>query len=317
MKITISIRKTHWLFFPITFALFALCCPHSITGDNEEGEILKISEPESKEVVEFEIEAKRIPLEIRPGIFFDAWAYGLKGKKPTVPGPTIHVKEGTRVKIHFTNHLSVPASIHPHGVKYTIEHDGAHLAGNPNTIVLPGGSRTYEWDTDGAPGTWVYHTHAFEFGGEKGLEKGLFGPIIVDPKGSESHPDKEFIVFLTGYKIGDKHFEAFNDKSGEAGYFQGNPTAFPGEVFQAKVGDKVRFHLINADSEEMHTFHIHGHRWKDKRGGELIDNVSLGPFTMYVLDIIAGENVGPGNWMVHCHFGSHMMMGMFGVLAVR
>src|SRR3972149_3316832 len=105
-------------------------------------------------VVHLEMEARPLTIELRPGVFFDAWGYCLKGDAPTVPGHTIKVKEGTKVKILFRNKLTVPASIHPHGVKYTTANEGANIAGNPASIVEPGDSRVFEWDTAGTPGTW-------------------------------------------------------------------------------------------------------------------------------------------------------------------
>lgn len=128
---------------------------------------------ENDGVVYLEMEARPVALELRPGVFFDAWGYCRKGEKPTVPGPAIKVREGAKVRIHFTNKLPVPASLHPHGVKYTAANDGAHIAGNPTSTVEPGYSRTYEWDTTGTPGTWFYHTHALEMGGDEGLSRGL------------------------------------------------------------------------------------------------------------------------------------------------
>ncbi|OHB88102.1 MAG: hypothetical protein A3C38_05910 [Planctomycetes bacterium RIFCSPHIGHO2_02_FULL_50_42] len=268
-------------------------------------------------VVELDMEARPVGIELRPGVYFDAWAYCIKGQEPTVPGPTIKVREGTKIILHFTNKLDVPASVHPHGVKYTAANDGAHVAGNPTSIVEPGLSRTFEWDTSGTPGTWFYHTHAFERQGELGLHKGLWGALIVEPKEGLSPVDKEFVVFLHSFKKDGEDYDAFNDKSGEAAFFQGDSTAFPGTVFHATEGERLRFYLINSDPDEAHNFHTHGHRWIDKAGGgELIDNVGLSPFTSYTLELVAGEGVGPGNWLVHCHFHHHMMQGMFGVLKV-
>jgi hypothetical protein len=263
------------------------------------------------------MEARPIGIELRPGVFFDAWAYCLKGQKPTVPGPTIKVEEGTKLVIHFTNKLPVPASVHPHGVKYTIANDGAHVAGNPTSIVGSGHSRTFEWDTTGTPGTWFYHTHAFEREGETGLHKGLWGALIVEPKEGLPPVDREFVVFLHSFKKDGKDYDTFNDKSGEAGFFQGDSTAFPGMVFNATEGERLRFYLINSDPDKTHNFHTHGHRWVDKASGKLIDNIGLSPFTSYTLEFVAGDGVGPGNWLVHCHFHKHMMQGMFGVLRVE
>lgn len=268
-------------------------------------------------VVNLEMEAKPVAIELRPGVFFDAWGYCLKGQPSTVPGPTIKVREGTKIRIHFCNKLTVPASVHPHGVKYTVANDGAHIAGNTTSIVEPGGSRVFEWDTSGTPGYWFYHTHAFEMGGDEGLYRGLWGALIVEPKeGDPSPPDQEFVVFMHTFHVNGQEYEAFNDKSGDMEFMNGDSSAFPGLVWKASVGEKVRFHVINT-SEEIHTFHTHGHRWVDRASGELIDNVSLAPFTSYVADFTAGDGVGPGNWAFHCHFHEHMMNGMFGIFVVE
>ncbi len=268
-------------------------------------------------VVELEMEARPVGIELRPGIYFDAWGYCLKGQMPAVPGPTIKVREGTKLRIHLTNKLTVPASVHPHGVKYTIANDGAHIAGNPTSIVEPGNSRIFEWDTTGTPGTWFYHTHAFERGGEEGLYRGLWGALIVEPKeGDPNPPDKEFVVFMHTFKVNGAEYNTFNDKSADMEFMKGDSSAFPGVVWRAKMGEKVRFHLINS-SEEVHTFHTHGHRWVDQASGHLIDNIGLVPFTSYVLEFVAGEGVGPGNWSFHCHFFEHMMAGMSGVFVVE
>ena len=217
--------------------------------------------------VNLEMEARPVSIELRPGVFFDAWGYCLKGQPPTVPGPAIKVREGTKIRIHFTNKLTVPASVHPHGVKYTVSNDGAHIAGNPTSIVEPGGSRVFEWDTSGTPGNWFYHTHAFEMGGDEGLYRGLWGSLIVEPKeGDPSPPDQEFVVFMHTFHVNGQEYEAFNDKSGDMEFMNGDSSAFPGITWKAKMGEKVRFHLINS-AEEMHTFHTHGHRWVDKASG--------------------------------------------------
>lgn len=77
--------------------------------------------------------------------------------------------------------------------------------------------------------------------------------------------------------------------------------------------------------EYYHTFHIHGHRWADNRTGLLtgpddpsrvIDTKICGPADSFGFQIIAGEHVGAGAWMYHCHVQSHSDMGMAGLLLV-
>ena len=69
-----------------------------------------------------------------------------------------------------------------------------------------------------------------------------------------------------------------------------------------------------AIDNDFHTFHIHGHRWKDPNGGKIIDNQTLGPG-----DSISAEYVedNPGRWLYHCHVFSHLHQGMTGWYIVK
>jgi hypothetical protein len=50
---------------------------------------------------------------------------------------------------------------------------------------------------------------------------------------------------------------------------------------------------------------------------QLIDNRVLGPADSFGFQVIAGEHVGPGAWMYHCHVQGHSDSGMSGLLLVR
>src|SRR5689334_20008962 len=59
---------------------------------------------------EYEFYSVDREIEIAPGVFFPAWTYNGQ-----VPGPTIRVNEGDRVKVTFTNQSVHPHSMHFHG----------------------------------------------------------------------------------------------------------------------------------------------------------------------------------------------------------
>ena len=59
----------------------------------------------------------------RPGIFFPAWTYNGR-----VPGPTLRVTEGDRVRIRFVNAGSHPHTMHFHGI-HSARMDGVPGAG--------------------------------------------------------------------------------------------------------------------------------------------------------------------------------------------
>lgn len=240
--------------------------------------------------------------------------YGLEKGKPTIPGPMIELNEGDTLHIEFENLLDVAVSLHVHGVDFDIDNDGTKLN---RSHVEPGATRTYTWRTHapgrradgtwraGSAGYWHYHDHVVGTDhGTGGIRKGLYGPLVVRRKG-DILPDKQFTVVFNDMTI--------NNKPGHTG-----------PDFKATVGDRVEIVMIT-HGEYYHTFHIHGHRWADNRTGLLtgpndpsrvIDNKITGPADSFGLQIIAGEGVGAGAWMYHCHVQSHSDMGMAGLLLI-
>lgn len=49
----------------------------------------------------------------------------------------------------------------------------------------------------------------------------------------------------------------------------------------------------------------------------VIDNKDLNPGSSFGFQVLAGEGVGPGAWMYHCHVQSHSDTGMAGIFLVR
>lgn len=240
--------------------------------------------------------------------------YGLKPGEATIPGPLLEMYEGDTLQIDLVNNLDVPVSLHVHGVDYTIDNDGTP---HTNSTVEPGGTRLYTWHTHkpgqradgtvvpGSAGYWHYHDHVVGTDhGTGGLQKGLYGALVVRRRG-DLLPDRQFTI-------------VFNDMT-----INNRPADDPPN-FTAVVGERIEIIQIT-HGEYYHTFHLHGHRWADNRTGMLtgpddptpvIDNKITGPGDSFGFQVIAGEKVGPGRWMYHCHVQSHADMGMAGMLTV-
>ena len=111
-------------------------------------------------------------LSLVPGTLTDVYAYNGR-----VPGPTLVVREGDRVIIHFHNALPEPSTVHWHGV-----HVPADADGSPLDPIAPGGSHDYVFTiAPGSAGTYWYHPHPDGRSGYQ-IAKGLYGAIIVrDP----------------------------------------------------------------------------------------------------------------------------------------
>ncbi|WP_232376758.1 multicopper oxidase domain-containing protein [Amycolatopsis aidingensis] len=241
--------------------------------------------------------------------------YGLTPGGATVPGPILEIWEGDTLDIELINNTDRQLSIHPHGVDYSVDSDGSPMNDSFNR---PGERRFYTWRTrapyqakggtwmPGNAGYWHYHDHAMGTPhGTEGLRKGLYGALIVRREG-DVLPDRQYTV-------------VFNDMT------INNKMAPHAPMFEARLGERVEFIAIG-HGDQFHTFHIHAHRWVDNRTGMLsgpddptpsIDNKDLNPGSSYGFQLIAGEGVGPGAWMYHCHVQFHSDQGMAGIFLVR
>lgn len=267
--------------------------------------------------------------------------YGHTPQTASYPGPTIEMTEGECLAI--TVHNQVPAatleqlrtdpahplgvSLHVHGVKYTQLSDGTVQSGS---FVPPGESRTYTWFAQqrdkktGAPGTaghWWYHDHVVGGPhGTQGLGAGLFGGLVVRRPG-DPKPDRTYTVVF-----GDR--QSINLRRGAAADTCDPQRPQPGPTcLVARKGEKVEFIVVGIGND-MHTFHLHGHAWADNRTGVLpngepfadlvqtIDNKPLGPGDSFGVTVTAGDSVGPGHWMLHCHMQFHSDGGMSTMLHV-
>ncbi|MDP9415145.1 MAG: multicopper oxidase domain-containing protein, partial [Pseudomonadota bacterium] len=83
--------------------------PHTILTDWDTGRVSRL--PDGRTLREFEMTAEDKEIEIAPGLMFPAWTYNGR-----VPGPSLRVSEGDRVRIRFQNFGSHPHSIHFHGI---------------------------------------------------------------------------------------------------------------------------------------------------------------------------------------------------------
>ena len=232
-------------------------------------------------------------------------------------GPIIRAEVGDTVIVHFRNKGDRPYSMHPHGLRYTKDDEGAyyHPAGRGGR-VKPGESYTYTWIADerSAPGprdasstVWWYHSHVDE---PEDINAGLLGPIIVTAQGKarqDGSPKDVQREFVTLFMIFIEAEQGRSDKQAGVemmsinGYLFGNLTGL--DIHQ---GETVRWYVLGmGDERDLHTAHWHGEtvEWN----GRHTDVIELLPASMVTVNM-AAENVG--TWMYHCHVAEHMKGGM-------
>ncbi|MDQ6881829.1 MAG: copper resistance system multicopper oxidase [Pseudomonadota bacterium] len=109
-----------------------------------------------------------------------------------VPGPVLHWREGDTVTLRVTNRLSVPTSIHWHGILLPAGMDGVPGLSFPG--IAPGETFVYSFPVKQS-GTYWYHSHS---GFQE--QSGLYGAIVIEPKAGERvHADREHVVLLSDW----------------------------------------------------------------------------------------------------------------------
>jgi hypothetical protein len=230
------------------------------------------------------------------GVFAKAWTFN-----DQVAGPTIRVTEGDHVRIKLVNKLPEPTTINWHGMQVP-----NNMAGIPDVTqkpVEPGNSFTYEF-TVGQPGTFMYHSMYDDM---KQVGSGLYGAFIIDPKNpsSEAKYDHDYTMVLSGFHVN-------STMEDEEDYYTIDGRSYPyTQPIVVKKGETVRIRLINIDTMEYHTMHLHGMNFqviaKDGQPAkdlQEMNTLSIGPGEMYD---IAFKADAVGTWLFQCHILDHTM----------
>jgi len=95
----------------------------------------------------------------------------------TVPGPTLWIKPGDKLRIKFVNKLGYTTNLHTHGLHVSPERNGD----NPFVMIEDGQSFQYEYQLpkDHPAGTYWYHPHHHGQAANQTFG-GLYGAIVVD-----------------------------------------------------------------------------------------------------------------------------------------
>ena len=243
----------------------------------------------------YDLAATEIKWEVEPGKKVEAFAYN-----GMVPGPTIRVREGDRVKVRLTNNLSQSTVIHFHGLELPNEMDGVPYITQPP--VKPGETFDYVFTVPNA-GSHMYHSH---HNSAEQVSKGLLGAFIVEPRtpNPAHHADVDALMILNdgmhGYTLNGKSF----------------PATAP---IVCKVGQVVRIRFMN-EGMMIHPMHLHGmHMTVIAKDGW--DQPT--PWKCDTLNVAPGERwdvlvkaTNPGTWAFHCHILQHAesQHGMFGMV---
>src|SRR6185312_7232215 len=116
-----------------------------------------------------------------------------------VPGPLIHVAEGDDLEVNVEHDTTLPHTIHWHGMLQTGTWQSDGVPDTTQAAIQPGETYTYHFKAEPA-GTYWYHCHVNV--NEHVAERGMWGPIIIDPKDPkpiEKKITKDFLLMFSSW----------------------------------------------------------------------------------------------------------------------
>jgi FtsP/CotA-like multicopper oxidase with cupredoxin domain len=258
-------------------------------------------------------------------------------------GPVIHAEVGDTIKIVFKNNTHLHLSVHPHGVFYKKDSEGAPYqdgtmrSSKGDDSVAPGGVYTYNWDVperagpgpaDGSSIVWMYHSHTDE---TRDINTGPIGPIIVtargmaNPDGTPKDVDDEFITMfsemdesqsrLVARNVSDRTLNPKHVKATDPAFqFTNQFFSLNGYVFgnmpmiTLKKGERARWYVMASMSDfDFHSPDWHGDTVLD--AGNRVNVLALGPMEMKTVDMVPEH---PGTWLYTCDINVHLQAGLVG-----
>ncbi|XP_029980575.1 coagulation factor V [Sphaeramia orbicularis] len=247
-------------------------------------------------------------------------------------GPTLRAEEGETLVVTFRNMATGVYSIHPHGIAYGKQSEGANYFDNTSQkekeddVVRPNSEHVYYWEvtSDVAPQkndpscltyTYVSHQNVVE-----DYNSGLIGTLLIckpgslDESGNQARFHEEH-VFLLGVfdekrsKYKPNTYEPDNHvKYTINGYTQGS---LPDVSICAYAS--VSLHLVGMSSEpEVFSVHMNGQVLQ--QNGHKVSSVGLISGSSATASMVA---LHPGRWLLSSHTTKHMEVGLHGFVDVK
>ncbi|KAI5092141.1 hypothetical protein C0J45_17772 [Silurus meridionalis] len=251
-------------------------------------------------------------------------------------GPVIRAEVGDDIVVHMKNFASRPYSIHPHGVYYKKDSEGAWYPDGTSAVnksddsVAPGQSYTYTWkvteefapkETDSSCLTSMYHSHV---NAAKDIASGLIGVLLICKKGAldqiRCHQSVSFCEYFLMFSTMDESLSwYFDDNINE--FCPGVANQINEEDFQTSklhsingfvygslptlevcLGTPVFWHLFSiGNTIDLHSIHFYGHTLLNQ--GHRTDVVSLFPATSLTAEMVP---MTTGKWLFRCQVDDHI-----------
>ena len=222
--------------------------------------------------------AKEAPVRISEDTVVAGWTFD-----GDIPGPVVHCRVGDTIEFTLTNDVDVPHSMDFHAAQI-----------DPKTAfrsVPKGESVSYTFKPKWA-GAFAYHCGTAPV--LMHIGSGMHGAIIVSPR-EELPPAKEFVIVQSEFYLAEaanglRAFDYQKMLSTLPDYvsFNGRPNQYIKDPLHVKVGDRVRFWVVNVGPTHPCNFHV---------VGEQFDTVYLGAPPGNAIHGVQTWDVAPGGGM--------------------
>ncbi len=155
----------------------------------------------------------------------------------SIPGPVLRFTEGDSARITVHNKMAVDTSIHWHGLLVPPRMDGVPYISFPP--IKPGRTFVYEFLIRQS-GTYWYHSHT-----HLQEQKGLYGGIIIAPKGMMKQAVSDTVILLSDWTTENPDAVLKTLKSGSEWYSlqKGSSQSIIGAVMQNELGSYFKREL--------------------------------------------------------------------------
>jgi nitrite reductase (NO-forming) len=195
--------------------------------------------------------AREAPVRISKDTVVAGWTF-----EGDIPGPVVHCRVGDTVEFTLTNDVAVPHSMDFHAAQ--IDPKAAFRS------VAKGQSVTFTFRPKWA-GAFMYHCGTAPV--LMHIGSGMYGAIVVSPR-EALPPAKEFVLVQSEFYLeepqgGVRPFDYSKMLSTLPDFvvFNGRPNQYVDEPIRVKVGDRVRFWVVNAGPTHPCNFHVVGEQF--------------------------------------------------------
>lgn len=192
-----------------------------------------------------------VPLQVAPGVWQQRWTFNGRA-----PGPALHGRIGDVFEITLVNDGTMGHSIDFHA--------GALAPDRPMRTIEPGERLTYAFTATKA-GVWMYHCSTMPMSAH--IAAGMAGAVVIEPDGLPA-VDRSYLLVQSEVYLQDAadvaaaatevNVDAVAAERPDYVVFNGVANGYDTAKLTARVGERVRFWVLDVGPNRPSSFHIVG-----------------------------------------------------------